>query len=254
MKTSPILLACVVLQIAGPSPILADEFKSAGVKIHYVVEGTGEPVILIHGLYSSAMMNWNAPGITAELAKHHRVIALDCRGHGQSGKPDAEGAYGTNMVEDVVRLMDHLHIAKAQIVGYSMGGMIAMKLEATHPDRVSGIVLGGMGWLKAGARMNRFWELVNSQGPLNVPSACLHGFPALAVTEQDLNAIKVPVTIIVGDRDPCRRMYVEPLRKIRPDFPEHIIADAGHLNCVAKPDFKTQVAAALGPAPTPAAK
>jgi pimeloyl-ACP methyl ester carboxylesterase len=249
MKTSPILLACVVLQIAGPSPIHADEFKSAGVKIHYVVEGMGEPVILIHGLYSSAMMNWNAPGITAELARHHRVIALDCRGHGQSGKPDAEGAYGTNMVEDVVRLMDHLHIAKAQIVGYSMGGMIAMKLEATHPDRVSAIVLGGMGWLKTGARMNRFWEVVNSQGSLNVPSACLHGFPALAVTEQDLEAIKVPVTIIVGDRDPCRRAFVEPLRQLRPDFPEHIIADAGHLNCIMKPDFKTQVAAALSAAP-----
>jgi hypothetical protein len=49
-------------------------------------------------------------------------------------------------------------------------------------------------------------------------------------------------------------MYVEPLRTVRPDFPEHLIADAGHLNCVAKPEFKTQVAAALDPAPPPAAK
>jgi pimeloyl-ACP methyl ester carboxylesterase len=254
MKTSLILFACVVLQVAGTAPTQADEFDSAGVKIHYVVEGAGEPVILIHGLYSSAMMNWNVPGTTAELAKHYRVIALDCRGHGQSGKPEAEGSYGTNMVEDVVRLMDHLHIAKAQVVGYSMGGMIAMKLEATHPDRVSAIVLGGMGWLRAGAPMNRFWEVVNGQDRLNVPSACLHGFPALAVTEKDIKAIKVPVTIIVGDRDPCRRMYVEPLREVRPDFPEHIIADAGHLNCIMKPDFKAQVAAALSTAPATAPK
>ena len=79
----------------------------------------------------------------------------------------------------------------------------------------------------------------------NVPAACPHSFPDLGVTEADVKAIKVPVTILVGDRDPCRRLYVEPLLKIRPDFPEHIIADAGHLNCVTKPDFKQQLAAGL---------
>src|SRR5215831_9348436 len=120
-------IASAALILAGTARLHAEEFDSAGVKIHYTVVGKGDPVILIHGLYSSAAMNWGLPGITAELAKHFRVIALDCRGHGQSGKPEAEGSYGTNMVEDVVRLMDHLHIAKAQVAGYSMGGMIAMK-------------------------------------------------------------------------------------------------------------------------------
>ena len=91
-------------------------------------------------------MNWGLPGASALLAKHFQVITLDCRGHGQSDKPESEGAYGTNMVEDVVRLMDHLNIQKARVAGYSMGGMIAMKLVVTHPDRVTCIVLGGMGW------------------------------------------------------------------------------------------------------------
>ena len=95
----------------------ADEFDSAGVKIRYNVTGEGDPVILIHGLTSSAKMNWDLPGITAELAKQHRVITLDCRGHGQSDKPTSEDQYGVAMVEDVVRLMDHLHIAKAQSGG-----------------------------------------------------------------------------------------------------------------------------------------
>ena len=243
MKTL-LAFACAALPLTVAN-LPAAEFDSAGVKIHYVVEGQGDPVILIHGLYSSALMNWSAPGITAELAKHFRVVALDCRGHGQSGKPEAEGSYGTNMVEDVVRLMDHLHIAKAQVVGYSMGGMIAMKLAVTHPERVSTLVLGGMGWHKADAPMNRFWEIVNGQGRGSVPIACIHGFPALAVNEAEIKAIKLPVTIVVGDRDPTRRMYVEPLRAVRPDFPEHVIAGAGHLNCVAKPEFKIEVAAAL---------
>jgi len=121
-----------------------------------------------------------------------------------------------------------------------------MKLLATHPERVSVAVLGGMGWHKADAPMNQFWVTAKGKGRINVPPACLHGFPALAVTESEIKAVKAPVTVIVGDRDPCRRMYVEPLQKIRPDWPVHIISDAGHLNCILKPDFKTQLVAALG--------
>ncbi len=220
--------------------VMADDFDSAGVKIHYTVEGSGEPVILIHGLYASGKLNWENPGITALLAKHFHVITLDCRGHGQSDKPEAEGSYGTNMVEDVVRLMDHLHIQKARVAGYSMGGMIAMKLAVTHPERVSRIVLGGMGWHKATAPMNQFWDSIKN-GRFNVPVACAHGFPALAVTEAEIKAVKIPVEVIVGDRDPCRQLYVEPLHQVRPDWPVHIINDAGHLNCPAKADFKTEL-------------
>jgi len=245
MKTFFALLVVTALMATSTLLARADEFSSAGVKIHYVVKGKGEPVILIHGLDSSAAMNWGVPGIIAELAKHYEVIALDCRGHGQSDKPTAEGAYGINMVEDVVRLMDHRHIARARVVGYSMGGMIAMKLAVTHPDRVSLMVLGGMGWLKPGSPMNKVWEGMNGHGQHSTPEACLHGFPALSVTEAEIKAVTLPVTIIVGDRDPCRRAFVEPLEKERPEWPVHIIADAGHLNCILKPDFKTQLAAAL---------
>ena len=85
-------LTAAALIATVPAP--AADFDSAGVKIHYQVEGRGEPAILIHGLHASAQMNWGAPGIIADLAKNYRVIALDCRGHGQSDKPAAEGAYG----------------------------------------------------------------------------------------------------------------------------------------------------------------
>ena len=94
----------------------ADEFDSAGVKIYYETHGTGEPVVLIHGYLSSAAINWDMPGTTAELAKKYRVIELDCRGHGRSGKPEGESEYGVKMVDDVVRLMDHLNVASAHVV------------------------------------------------------------------------------------------------------------------------------------------
>ena len=243
MKIFLFYIACAAFILSAMSG-MGEDFDSAGVKIHYTVQGKDEPVVLIHGLYSSGAMNWGLPGITALLAKHFRVIVLDCRGHGLSGKPEAEGAYGTNMVADVVRLMDHLGIQRARVAGYSMGGMIGMKLAVTHPDRVSRLVLGGMGWYNTRMPMSGFWYSTRKSG-LNVPVVCLHGFPELTVTEAQIKNVKIPVDVIVGDRDPCRQMYVDPLHKVRPDWPVHVIADAGHISCVTKPDFKTQLEAAL---------
>src|SRR5437764_612909 len=124
-------LTQVILSLAllAASSVFADDgakpqsFDSRGVKIHYTVEGQGAPVVLIHGLHSSADINWRVPGTIKTLAAHYRVIAFDVRGHGHSDKPDKDDAYGVEMAEDVVRLMDHLKIDKAHIVGYSMGGM-----------------------------------------------------------------------------------------------------------------------------------
>jgi pimeloyl-ACP methyl ester carboxylesterase len=207
--------------------------------------GKGDPVILVHGLYSSAMMNWEMPGTMTQLAKHYQVIAFDNRGHGQSDKPAAEDQYGVQMAEDIVRLMDHLQLPQARVVGYSLGGMITMKLLTLHPERVSSAVLGGMGWLKADSPLQRFWEAVKGRGHPKVPSACLRGIAKLAVTEAEVKAVRVPVAMIVGDRDPCRQLYVEPLVRVRPDWPVQVIQGAGHLNCIMKPDFKAQLEAAL---------
>ena len=240
MNLTLVLLICLAL--AGSVSVLrADEFLSNGVTIHYECAGQGEPVILIHGLYSSARINWIRPGTTAQLAGHFQVIALDNRGHGQSGKPQGDDQYGLEMVEDIVRLMDHLHIQSAHIVGYSLGGMIALKLVTLHPDRVRSIVLGGMGWLKEGSPLQRFWEGAPARGLSPAPPACLHSVAKLAVTEEQVKAVRAPVAIVVGSRDPCLRLYVEPLRQIRPDWPEHIIAGAGHLNCVLMPAFKNDL-------------
>jgi pimeloyl-ACP methyl ester carboxylesterase len=244
MKTGGVWPGCLALA-AGAAALRADDFLSNGVKIHYEIAGQGEPVILIHGLASSARINWDMPGVTARLAKNFQVITLDNRGHGQSDKPEGEDQYGLEMVEDVVRLMDHLHIQKARLVGYSLGGMIAMKLLTLHPDRVKSVVLGGMGWLKAGGGVQRFWEALPSHRRASVPPACVQGMAKLGVTEEQVKAMRVPVTILAGDHDPCQRLYIEPLLQIRPDWPEHIIKNAGHLNCVVKKEFKDELEEAL---------
>ena len=78
-------------------------FDSAGVPIRYVEQGSGEPVILLHGYTNNIENGWIERGIFGELAKTHHVIALDARGHGLSGKPHERAKYGPEMGLDVVR-------------------------------------------------------------------------------------------------------------------------------------------------------
>ncbi len=216
-------------------------FDSAGVKIRYFVQGTGEPVVLVHGLYSSAKLNWDLPGVTAMLAKDFQVVSLDLRGHGESDKPNGEDKYGVEMAEDVVRLMDHLKIDRAHLVGYSMGGMIVGKLLAKHPDRALSANLGGMGWLREGSGLQKFWEVIPSREGGRTPTGLMSGMAKLAITEDELRSIKVPVEVLVGDHDPVRRLYVTPLESVRNDWPVIEIRDAGHITCLIRPQYKEEL-------------
>ena len=115
---------------------------SDGVKIHYLVAGKGVPVILIHGYTGSAEGNWFSNGIALALAKNHMVVAIDCRNHGKSDKPQP---MGPGKAEDVIEMMDHLKIQKAHFHGYSMGGGIVSRLLAMIPERIITAGFGGSG-------------------------------------------------------------------------------------------------------------
>jgi pimeloyl-ACP methyl ester carboxylesterase len=144
-----LLTACVlaVPPLHASQQSAGDSFDSNGVQIHYVDKGRGTPVVLIHGFTGSYARHWEAPGVIDALEKAgYRVLAMDCRGHGESGKPHDAGQYGLEMVRDVVRLLDHLKIARAHVVGYSMGGSIATQLLVRHPDRLLTVTLLGAGW------------------------------------------------------------------------------------------------------------
>ena len=103
-------------------------------------------MILLHGLACEHVVNWMLPRVFQRLARRYRVIALDIRGHGRSGKPWDPALYGLELVEDVVRLMDYLGIARAHVVGYSLGGFIALKLALRHPERLLSAVPCAAGW------------------------------------------------------------------------------------------------------------
>ena len=121
-------------------------FDSDGVQIAYQVTGEGPPVLLIHGFASNIRVNWVATGWVKVLADAgHTVIAIDNRGHGDSEKLyDPAGYEAPAMAEDSRRLLDHLGMERADVMGYSMGARITAFLLLNHGDRVRRAVIAGM--------------------------------------------------------------------------------------------------------------
>ncbi len=130
-------------------------FSSDGVDIAYidispherVAPGAGATVMLVHGFASTHAVNWVNTLWTTTLGRAgFRVVALDHRGHGQSEKLYDPAQYGPAiMAEDVRRLMDHLEIERADVIGYSMGARITAQLALAHGWRVRSATLGGLG-------------------------------------------------------------------------------------------------------------
>ena len=122
-------------------------FDSDGICIRFIDEGSGDPVLLVHGFASSVRYNWLDPGWVSLLRRNgYRVIAYDNRGHGESEKLYEPQAYQPSvMMEDARRLLDHLGIARADVMGYSMGARLTAFLALAHPQRLRSAIFGGLG-------------------------------------------------------------------------------------------------------------
>ena len=122
-------------------------FESDGLTLAYRDEGDGDPILLIHGFASNLDVNWVGPGWFDVLqADGRRVIAIDNRGHGASEKLYDPAFYGADlMARDAIRLLDHLNVARADVMGYSMGARVTALLAIEHRDRLRSAILGGMG-------------------------------------------------------------------------------------------------------------
>ena len=125
------------------------EFVKApdGVRIAYETVGSGPSVVLVHGFAASRVQNWKVPGWYETLTgAGYRVVAMDCRGHGDSDKPHDPAAYDhTIMAEDVAAVMEAANALPAFLMGYSMGGFISMHVLMDHPDMIKKLVVGGVG-------------------------------------------------------------------------------------------------------------
>jgi pimeloyl-ACP methyl ester carboxylesterase len=209
------------------------------VRIHYVERGAGPPLVLVHGFTGAIQCCWIENGILPQLARDHRVIALDLRGHGLSGKPHDPAAYG-EIGRDVIRLLDHLGLRRAHVVGFSLGGIIVAKLLTTDPDRFKSAVLAGAAPRRARSTDSdlaaeaaaleiergdyrtliistastdeppptqamietRSKEMAGSNDPL-AHAALMRSRRAMLVADADIAAVRVPTMAIIGSADPA---------------------------------------------------
>jgi pimeloyl-ACP methyl ester carboxylesterase len=125
------------------------EFVTAsdGIRLAFERLGAGKPVLLVHGFGSSRGQNWKSTGWFGSLVDAGRqVVAMDCRGHGQSDKPHDQTLYGHDrMAQDVRTVMDAADVKACDLVGYSMGGFIGLRVAAQAGARIDSLSLGGVG-------------------------------------------------------------------------------------------------------------
>ena len=236
-----------------------------GVEIYYQTwEGSNAkpPVVLHHGYIASGYTNWVLPGVVDALqAAGRRVIAIDARGHGRSGKPHDPAFYGeSRMAEDVMSLLDLLAEPVADLVGYSMGAIVSL-LTATRDKRIRRLVIGGVGAavVELGGVDTRvigavaLREALEAEDPATISNEAAAGFrifidavggdrAALAAQGARmhaepiaLDAISAPVLVVAGRQD-ALATRPEVLAKAIGGAQLQVI-DGDHMGAVREPAF-----------------
>jgi pimeloyl-ACP methyl ester carboxylesterase len=239
-------------------------FHHGAVEIAYLDEGEGEPVVLIHGFASNKNVNWVYPGWVSELTRNgRRAIALDLRGHGDSSKLHDPAEYGIDtMAGDVTALMDHLNVARADMMGYSLGARITGWLAYRQPQRLRSAIFGGLGigLIKGGGPGENVTAALEAPSLDDVTDPVGRTFRAFAdqtrsdrralaaalrgsrelMTEQEAAAIRVPTLIAVGSKDEIAGSADE-LGNIIPGSQVLHIPNRDHMRAVGDKVYKAGV-------------
>ena len=239
-----------------------EKFKSDGIRLAYIDQGDGIPILLIHGFGTNLESNWVKNGWVDKLTgSGHRAVGLDIRGHGRSKKLFDPELYSLDaLTADNIRLLDHLNIERAHVIGYSMGARIAAVMALNYPQRVSSVVLGGLGDLNAingltssgsilraleaptlefaldfVARSVRMFGVSNGSN-LKAMAACLRKGASEVITPEMYGQINAPVLVVLGDDDvvagSARR-----LASLMPNSSCLIIEGLGHLSAMNHDKF-----------------
>jgi len=246
-----------------------------GNTIAYREAGSGIPVLLIHGFTVDSEFNWVEPGIFGALAKQYHVVAMDVRGHGKSARPVESNAYGERILDDITALIDSKQFSKAHVVGYSMGGEIALAYAAKRPERVFKAVVGGGGLVTVGDDKYRLWELdarrLHAATPgekvsevrftgISLPASVLNSMDAndpaalgaaaegmlkLALSRQDLANNDIPILLLIGENDEFK-YTAERALTAGPNIRMIVLNGCGHMDAIADPVFTQALLNFLG--------
>lgn len=247
-------------------------FSNGPVEIDYLDEGEGEPIVLVHGFASTKEINWVFPSWVTTLRRAgRRAIALDNRGHGQSSKLYRPEDYTiAAMASDARALLDHLGLARADVIGYSMGARITAYLAAHEPARVRSAVLAGVGLSLIGGRDLRETIAAALEAPaldavsdptgrtfrafadqtrsdLRALAACIRG-SSERLSRADAAAITVPVLVAAGTTDDVAGP-LRPLAELIPGAKVLEIPGRDHMRSVGDRVFKDGTLAFLAARP-----
>lgn len=242
-----------------------------GVAIHYTVEGDGPPLVLQHGSFGS-LEDWREIGYVAALRDRHRLVLIDARGHGGSGKPHDPSAYALRArAADVVAVLDDLGIRKADYMGYSMGGWIGFGLADYAPERFRSLILGGAH--PFAEDMTAFRAMLPKEpdafvamlepvfGAFLLPGMRqriaandLQALAALTTDRQDISAVlptmRMPCLIYAGTADP-RLPQVRECAAMIPNATFFSMEDCTHVGGFGRVDLVLPRVAAFLAAPRP---
>jgi pimeloyl-ACP methyl ester carboxylesterase len=244
------------------------KFNSGGVEIAYQTAGDGPPILLIHGFASNARVNWwDTSWVKTLTEPGRRVITFDHRGHGASEKLYDPALYpAAEMAEDARRLLDHLEIVQADVMGYSMGARVSAFLTIAHPARVRRAVFAGLAsrmitgvggaeaiaaaleapsrndGLDISARAFRIFA-EQTKSDLKALAACIRSSRE-KITVEELATIRVPVLVVAGEKDEVAG-DVDTLVKAIPGAVGVTLPNRNHMNAVGDRGYKDAVLAFL---------
>jgi len=235
MKTTALLLMMLVPAVVSAQQKPTTGYAPVnGLKMYYEVHGSGEPVVLLHGAFMTITNNWN--GWIGELAKTRKVIAIEMQGHARTADI-ARDMTSENLADDVAALLGHLKIPRADLIGYSMGGGVAMQCAVRHPDKVRKVVVISSPFRRDGVVKEGADALKNLSPELFIGSPLEVDYKKLSPTpddfpkfvkhivaamskERDLDADKLkgapaPMFFIFGDADGIRLDHIAEMYRLK---------------------------------------
>jgi len=205
-----------------------------GLKMYYEIHGKGDPVVLLHGAFMTITNNWTE--MIAELSKTRLVIAVEMQGHGRTADINRDFSY-ENLADDIAALLDYLKIKQADVLGYSMGGSVAMQLAIRHPERVRKVVsisavIRSDGFVKEGMEaLTRLEAGMFKGSPIETEYKKLSPTPDQFETfvkhvvqfaskpydfgAEKMKATKAPMLFIHGDADGVRLDYIAEVFRLK---------------------------------------
>ncbi len=237
-----------------------------GIEIHYTAEGSGPPLIMLHGATSSALEDWSAQ--RPLFRQRFRLYLVDARGHAGTRWDATQGVTSSVMVDDLLAFADAMNLATFHLAGFSMGGLTALWFAVHHAERLRTLLAVGVGIeheprtsvvrrLMDPDRIEReepSWaaQLERRHAPVQGPGAWRALLAAIAretatqalLTPADLRAVQVPTMLVFGDRD----VFVPPDQAVRlfrqlPSASLFMVPDCGHHVPASRPGIFNQAAA-----------